>query len=236
MISVILSTNNELRNNYLEKLLVAIKQQDSEYELIVVDNGSSDWTVELCERYGKVFHLEWTNRAQRLNYWFFKATWDIILFHHSVSILPQNVFSQIEASIKQWVLWWGLTHSFGSKNTLLRFTSWYSNNIRAKYSSIIYLDHCIFAQSEALVQTGWFPEVDIFEDTLFSYNLSKVAKWIILPYKVITSARRFTKRGIFKQVFINQYLKILFHLKKSDKSMNKLYEESDGFNVKYSKK
>jgi glycosyltransferase involved in cell wall biosynthesis len=38
MISVILSTNNEIRNNYLEKLLEAIKKGGADYELIVVDN------------------------------------------------------------------------------------------------------------------------------------------------------------------------------------------------------
>jgi glycosyltransferase involved in cell wall biosynthesis len=38
MISVILSTNNEIRNNYLEQLLESIKNQDTKYELIIIDN------------------------------------------------------------------------------------------------------------------------------------------------------------------------------------------------------
>ena len=236
MISVILSTNNEIRNNYLEQLLESIKNQDTKYELIIIDNWSTDNTLEICKKYtDDIYELKKSNRAQRLNLWLEKSSWDIILFNHPVSVLPNNVFSKIEDSINNGNKWGGLTHSFDSNNLLLKFTSWYSNNIRWKIKSIIYLDHCIFVESNLAKNVWWFPDVEIFEDTLFSYNLSKISKWIILPYKIITSARRFTKRWIFKQSLLNQYLKIMFHLKASDKWMNKMYEEKEWFNVNYKK-
>jgi len=42
--------------------------------------------------------------------------------------------------------------------------------------------------------------------------MRKISKPIILKDKIITSARRFQKRGIWKQAVLNQYLKISFYL------------------------
>jgi len=69
MISVILSTNNEIRNGYLKKILKSIGNQDADYEIIVVDNGSTDETIKVCKKYTDKIHiLPNSNRAQRFNY------------------------------------------------------------------------------------------------------------------------------------------------------------------------
>jgi len=234
MISIIISTNNELRNTYLQKVIDWILNQKWDFEIIFVDNWSKDWTINLCKKYWKVFDLENSNRAERLNFWVKKAKWNIILFHHSVSILPKNIFWKIKNKISQWAKWWWLSHSFDSNHFLLNFTSWYSNKIRWKLKWVLYLDHCIFVEKKSFEKIWWFKNLDIFEDTVFSYDLKKQFwKPTILKEKIITSARRFTKRWIFKQGILNQYLKIIFHFWFSHKKMNKIYEEKDGFNVKY---
>jgi len=71
MISVILSTNTEIKNNYLEKLLNAITKQGRDYEIIIVDNESTDNTVDICMKYTtKIYSLPNSIRAQRFNYGF----------------------------------------------------------------------------------------------------------------------------------------------------------------------
>ena len=233
MISVILSTNNELKNNYLKQVLEWIKNQDVKTELIVVDNGSTDGTFELCEKYGKVITLKNSNRAERLNKWLEYITWNIVLFHHSVSILPKNTFSNIITQLEWTKIRWWYSHSFDIKHFLLRFTSWYSNNIRAKRKWILYLDHMIFARTEFVKKIWWFPKIDIFEDTVFSEKMRKYSKPLLLQDTITTSARRFIKRGIWKQAFLNQYLKIMFYIWRWDKTINKIYEEKEWFNVNY---
>ena len=232
MISVILSTNNEIRNGYLEDMLEAISSQKSDHEIIVVDNGSTDGTIEVVEKYtDKIFSLLESNRAQRLNLWLQKAEWDIILFHHSVAKIQWDSFATIEKVLRDNDWGWH-THSFDLENPILRFTSWYSNNMRWK-RGILYLDHCIFANKTLLDELGGFPDMDIFEDTAFSEKMRKKSCPIIIDEKIVTSARRFTKRGIIKQSFLNQWLKLCYYAKLSDKKMNKSYEQDDGFNVTY---
>ncbi len=233
MISVILSTNNEIRNHYLEKIFEAIVLQEWGYEIIVVDNKSTDGTVELCRNYTPyVFQLPDSNRAQRLNYGFSKSSWDIVLFHHSVALLPKNSFKAIDSAVRAGATWWGHLHSFDLDNFILRFTSWYSNFVRGR-RGILYLDHCIFARRLELEKTSLFGEDDIFEDTIFSYNMLQFGKPKIISEKIVTSARRFQKRGILKQWLLNQYLKICFLLGKDHKKMNKVYEQKVGYNKNY---
>ena len=101
MISVILSTNNEIRNGYLEAILKSIQNQDTGYEIIVVDNESTDGTVELCKKYTKeVYNLPDSNRAQRFNHGMKKAKGNIVLFHHAVTLIRDTSFSYIEEFIK----------------------------------------------------------------------------------------------------------------------------------------
>ncbi len=233
MISVILSTNNELRNNYLAKVLEGIKNQNTETELITVDNGSIDGTVELCEKYGRVISFPNSNRAERLNKWLEQIKWNIVVFHHPVSILPKNTFFKIQKKMSWENIWGAYSHSFDMQNLLLDFTSWYSNNVRGKLKSILYLDHIIFAKTDVVKKVWGFPNIDIFEDTIFSQRMRKISRPVILNDKIITSARRFTKKWIWKHALLNQYLKVMFHLWSWDKKMNTLYEKKEWFNVNY---
>jgi hypothetical protein len=72
--------------------------------------------------------------------------------------------------------------------------------------------------------------VEIFEDTELSKILLGFAKPVILEQETITSAIRFVNNGIFKQALLNQYLKIAYYRKVSDKKMNKIYENKLNLN------
>jgi len=55
--------------------------------------------------------------------------------------------------------------------------------------------------------------MDVVEETpLCRAMLKKYGKPEIIPHKVVTSARRFTGRGIYKHALLNQYIKIGFYL------------------------
>ncbi len=79
-LSVVLITHNEERN--LGRTLESVKPlvADGRGEIIVVDSGSTDRTVEIAESYGaKVFVEEWKGFAAQKNSALDKATGDWIL-------------------------------------------------------------------------------------------------------------------------------------------------------------
>jgi hypothetical protein len=194
--------------NYLEK------QKD--LELIFVGKGEAH------------------SRAARLNIGFHRAKGEIILFHHPRSVVEHGgIRYLIERSLdsNRPPSWGGFTHQFDYSHKLLKFTSWYSNQIRGAWRGILYLDHCIYFDSKLWTQD--LPDIDVFEDTVLSQRLRKLCQPIILPFLSTTSAIRFETNGVWKQAIINQVLKIAFYLHIPHALMNRFYEKGLGLNSNY---
>ena len=139
MLSVILPTYNEAQSGYLEPILSILAQlQDA--EVIVVDSGSTDGTLELIEKRGfTLFVNEGASRAARLNTGIAAATGETIFLHHPRSLVQPEGFKAVEEYAAAHAgCWGGLSHQFDFDHALLRFTSWYSNKVRCDRSGIIY--------------------------------------------------------------------------------------------------
>jgi hypothetical protein len=86
-----------------------------------------------------------------------------------------------------------------------------------------------------LTEIGGVPDLDIFEDTVLSQRLGQYGAPLILPGTVVTSARRYRSRGIYRQAVLNQMLKAMYHLRLDPRWMNFLYERNTQINVLYAK-
>ena len=233
MISVIFSTFNELSLNYFEKSLCLLSKYRDHLEIICVDGGSRDGTIELAKKYNvTVIKTSKNSRAKRLNIGIMQSRFQMILLHHPRSILNEQGLRFLLKN-KDKYEWGGFTHLFDKTHPMLLFTSWYSNNVRAKIKEIVYLDHCIFIKKYLLQKVGNVPELDIFEDTQLSINLKEYYAPKLIPYPSKTSSIRFDKNGIFKQALLNQYLKIKYLMKADHIQMNKVYEKKLELNSKY---
>lgn len=230
LLSVVVPTLNETKSGIFPSVLEPFIGLEN-IELIVCDGGSEDSTVELAERAGaKIIQGDFPSRAQRINEGFKASRAEMVLINHPRSRLELLGVAYLIAN-RQNLKWGGFTHAFDHDHFLLRFTSWYSNKARAEKRNIVYLDHCKFARREFLSKALPLPEVEIFEDTLLSRALNKVAGAPeILPFKSLTSAARFKRNGVFRQAITNQWLKLRFHLGADHKKMNALYESKLDFN------
>src|SRR5438105_7313627 len=80
ILSVVIITHNEEAN--LPRTLESVRPliSDGQGEIIVVDSGSTDRTMEIAKLYGaKVFVEEWKGYAAQKNSAIDKAEWDWIL-------------------------------------------------------------------------------------------------------------------------------------------------------------
>ncbi|MEO0540919.1 MAG: glycosyltransferase [Cyanobacteria bacterium P01_A01_bin.105] len=239
-LSVVLPCLNELRHSYLPPILDNLTQQAGSPQLIAVVSPSQDATRETIARYPQVdiVDTEAKNRAQRLTVGIAASQGEVVLLHHPATLLPAHTaLVQVQALMTDaTVTWGGFHHSFDVDHWLLRFTSWYSNRRRAQRGHILYLDHCIFARREVLEKIGGVPDMDIFEDTALSQALQAFGPPKLLEDRVVTSARRFQQRGIYRHALLNQTLKLMYHVKLNPKYMNWLYEGKAQINVRYSKR
>ena len=232
-LSVVIPTFNEGKTNYLPNVL-AVFEGYNDVEVIVSDGGSTDNTISTAEKASaQIIQDRTLSRAQRINNGVKNASGELVLINHPRSILFRDGLEYLlENHLK--LSWGGFTHRFDKDHPFLKFTSWYSNNVRARFGPVVYLDHCKFVKKALLDEVLPLPAVDIFEDTILSKRLFKVAGApTILKHEVITSAIRFTENGMIKQGLINQYLKLAFMLGQDHKNMNKLYEKDVALNTKY---
>lgn len=236
MISVVLPCFNEVRHGYLPKILENLSQQLGHKQLIAVVSPSSDHTLAIIQQFPnfEIIEAAAANRAQRLNIGIEASVGDAVLLHHPATLLPNARALQLAAAALESSVWGGFRHSFDLDHWLLRFTSWYSTQQRSQRQRVLYLDHCIFVRRQVLVDIGGVPDLDIFEDTALSVALGKYGKPAIAPASIITSARRFRDRGIYRQALLNQLLKVMYHTHQDPKKLNWLYESKSQINVDYS--
>ncbi|PMB18887.1 glycosyltransferase, partial [Fischerella thermalis CCMEE 5198] len=72
---------------------------------------------------------------------------------------------------------------------------------------------------------GGFPELPIMEDFEFMRHLRKLGKITLIPVPVITSARRWLKKGIWQTTFINQIVIIAYFLGISPQRIRSWYRQ-----------
>jgi glycosyltransferase involved in cell wall biosynthesis len=241
-ISIILPCLNEIRHGYLDRIFANLIAQDGEKEIIAVVGPSDDGTELVLDEYASRFSEVLVvrslahNRAQRLNDGIIASHGEITLLHHPATLLPEVIaLDLIKKSLGAGIdsAWGAFQHSFDFDHWLLQFTSWYSDNVRVQQKGIVYLDHCPFINRQLLAQIGNIPDLDIFEDTVLSDRLRKFSKPVLAQGKIITSARRFRQRGIYRHAMLNQVLKICYLLNIDPRSLNRLYEQKSSINVKY---
>ena len=223
MITVIVSVFNEDKNPYLPQILTQFENEPC-FELICIDGGSTDNTQALISKHkATLYNLDYSTRAARLNLGILHASHPTILLHHPRSVLSPDALSflkQHHATLD----WAAFTHQFDHPHFFLKFISWYSNHVRVKKKSIIYLDHCMVIKKAYLSKQA-IPDIAIFEDTALSYILQSQCEPILLPYTATTSAIRFLDRGIYQQFMLNQLIKSLYRLGVNPKKINRLYEK-----------
>jgi glycosyltransferase involved in cell wall biosynthesis len=203
-------------------------------EIIVVDGGSDDGTLELLSKFDvKLIAAPGASRAAKLNAGIAAASGEMIFLHHPRSLVQPEGFLQLADVGKEMArVWGGLSHQFDDDHPLLRFTSWYSNRIRCDRSSILYLDHCIFFDRGFKDEGLKIPDVDIFEDTELSKLLRRHSRPVRLSVVARTSAVRFKRNGIYRQALLNQWMKLAYYLNFSHDKMNRLYEKGLNLNKK----
>ena len=228
MLTAILSSFNEVHNEVFWANLKLLSRH-STIEVLVVDGDSQDGTLARLADW-KPMVLPSSRRGERYNHGIEKAHGQLILLVHPRSLLSEEGINYLLA-LQVTRVWGGLRHSFDWDHPLLRFTSWWSNSVRGRLGGIFYLDHCLYFTAD-LKSAARFPKTALFEDTYFSRSLRHEVWPRLLPVKVVTSAVRFRKNGLIRQSALNQILKILFHLRVSEKWMSRIYERGLSLNQK----
>lgn len=225
MISVIMPAFNE--EGALPNTLRALFSQIGDYEVVVVDGGSTDGTMTVLKEFGfipdashRAFHVSRftvhapKGRASQMNAGAKEACGEWLLFLHADTVLPSGAIQRLnEMEADQTIQAGGFMHQFSGDDWRLKLIS-FLDNFRCIRSRIIYGDQALFVRRALFEQLGGFPNRLILEDVAFCERLIAVTTPLLLSPSVVTDARKFLKMGVWRS-FLRVLLIILhveFHL------------------------
>jgi len=208
-ISIIIPTYNETDSigRILPELLAV-----PGVELLVVDGGSTDNTVDLAKSLGAEVLRTSPGRAQQMNAGADAAHGNILLFLHCDTKLASGFVGQVRNALNQTGVSAGAFQlSIDGKGFGFRIIEWLVK-FRSKILQMPYGDQGIFVTTDMFFSVGGFSLLPIMEDFELIRRLKKEGKIEILSLTATTSARRWKKLGILKATLLNQAIIIGYFL------------------------
>ena len=201
-ISIIIPTINEANN--LPLLLSDLSIIQKEGEIIIVDCGSEDKTIDVANIYGaKVYKSFERNRGFQLDMGAKNSKGDWLIFLHADTRLTHDWFEKLNSVLK------------GDKNYIYYFKFKINHkkiifrlleilvNVRSQYFKQPYGDQGLIIHRTNYFENNGFKKIPLMEDVDFlrRINNKKILKQLNLP--IFISSRKWERTNIFLQAFKN---------------------------------
>jgi len=201
-ISIIIPTINEASN--LPLLLSDLSIIKKEGEIIIVDCGSEDKTIDIANLYGaKVYKSKERNRGLQLNMGAKKSKGDWLMFLHADTRLTVDWFRKINSVLN------------GEKSNIYYFKFKINHtkilyrvleilvNLRSQYFKQPYGDQGLIIHRDTYFKNNGYRNIPLMEDVDFLRRLNnkKDLKQLNLP--IFISPRKWEKTNFFRQAIKN---------------------------------
>jgi len=225
-ISIIIPTINEANN--LPLLLSDLSSIQAEGEIIIVDCGSEDKTIDVSKIYGaKVYKSKEKNRGLQLNIGAKNSKGDWLIFLHADTRLTLDWFTKIKSVFK------------GDKNYIYYFKFKINHkkiiyrvleilvNIRSKFFKQPYGDQGLIIHKTSYFKNNGFKKIPLMEDLDFLKRLNnkRALKQLNLP--IFISSRKWERTNIFLQAIKNWNFRRRWLKGESAKSIYSDYYKTD---------
>jgi rSAM/selenodomain-associated transferase 2 len=208
LISIIIPTLNEESN--IKAVINSI--QSHNIEIIVVDGGSEDKTLLIAKSLDVKVVVSSPGRANQMNTGAMVASGEILLFLHADTRLPIRFDEMVRRTLaKPGIVAGAFALQIDAPDWGLRLVE-FGVKWRSHLWQMPYGDQAIFLTKDVFQKVGNFPQIPIMEDFELMRKLKSLGKIYLLPTPVITSPRRWLKKGILQTTILNQIIVIAYLL------------------------
>ncbi len=194
-------------------------------EIIVVDGGSDDGTraiVRSCPE-AKLIESGMGSRAAQMNAGASASSGDVLVFLHADTKLPVRWREHvIESIFRRGMAGGRFRFDIAHASRIYRWIAW-GTNFRSRFLGITYGDQTIYAARGAFEAAGGYPEIPIFEDARFADRLKQVGGLDWIDDAVLTSARRWERRGPVRTLLLTWFLRLLYTLFVPTRFLSRFY-------------
>ena len=205
-ISIVIPTINEANN--LPLLLSDLSIIREVGEIIIVDSGSEDKTIDIANVYGaKVYKSKERNRGLQLCIGAKKSKGEWLIFLHADTRLTHDWLTQIKFLLK------------GDKNCIYYFNFKVNDkkiiyrffeiivNFRSKYFKQPYGDQGLIIHRTNYFKNNGFRKIPLMEDVDFLRRLNKKKDLKQLNLPIFISSRKWERTNIFLQAIKNWHFR-----------------------------
>jgi len=199
-ISVVIPTLNE--QTQIERALACTRLPG--VERIVVDANSSDGTPQTARflRAEKVLQAL-PGRAHQMDAGYREAAGAIVLFLHADTRLEAGWSEAVLAALEDpGVAGGAFRLRFEAPGLGYRLIE-RGVDLRTRLAGLPYGDQALFVRKRVLDQAGGIPPVPIFEDLDLVQTIKRAGRLALLHACVWTSARRYARNGVLRQLLRN---------------------------------
>lgn len=191
-ISLIIPVLNE--QGVIGQLLSHICKAPMPHEVIVVDGGSADGTLDEVQDFPVRLIQSARGRARQLNAGAGIATGEVLYFLHADSIPPQDYVKDLQDAVLSGAVSGCYRLRFDSPSPGLQFFGYLSsiNHFLCRGG-----DQSLFVRADVFRELGGYNEsYEVYEDIELVRRLYRNYSFRVLRGEIITSARRYEAMGL----------------------------------------
>lgn len=222
LLSIVIPVLNEAAN--LQQQLEALHPTRDDVEIIVVDGGSTDGSVDIARTYATRVFTTSAGRARQMNLGASHAVADMLVFLHADTVLDDACQQQLITIAKStgWPLWGHFMVRLTGRHWLLRWVE-HLMNLRSRWTEIATGDQTLFVQRSLFQKVGGFPEIALMEDIAISSRLKKYHSPIMIDMAVTTSSRRWERKGVLKTILMMWGLRLAYWCGVNEQRLARIY-------------
>ena len=224
-ISLVLPVRNEARliREQLQRLQC---YRAKGHEVIVIDGGSVDATVEQTKGLVDRCEASAVGRSNQMNHGASEAKGDILLFLHVDTKLPINADECICTALTAQDSRWGWFDIRLSKPQLAFRVVATMMNLRARLTSVSTGDQALFVERGMFQEVGGFPPLALMEDIAISKVLRRRGSPARPVGLVTTSSRRWEENGLISTILLMWRLRFLYFIGVKPQKLRERYYPS----------